>query len=420
MKQEVIQKAPEQVKKPTPNMTGIPTQMKLDFERRSGLSFDDVRVHYNSDKPAKIGALAYTQGTQVHVGPGQEKHLRHELGHVVQQKQGIVRPTIYFHGHAVNLEKHLETQANQPPSDTFSTTVDHEFRSVATDFDVIQGEWIKLSTETGSPDRFMWDRIESGVIWICEGYGGDALLSFISRDGRKRLHEGEKHEFAYWKKLSQGKQSEGSNKIIDFLFETGGGMNKQFFSNRSAKLAWIQPRERNPDAVTSERSAIDNLLNLSSGSDPNLGARISPYLKRIFTPQDMGGLPMIKMKRSAEDAEPVAAHNSGGWTENIVSIVSFKPKFAYRFWAKIVSGLSKLGGDTAKTEKLISGLNEIRGLIPQIAHKVGEIEIIVENDGSPFILDIAKEPNGTDAKQDVEAISEGIKRVIEHLGGTVK
>ena len=69
---------------------------------------------------------------------------------------------------------------------------------------------------------------------------------------------------------------------------------------------------------------------------------------------------------------------------------------------------------------MISGLNEIRGLIPQIAHKVGEIEIIVENDGSPFILDIAKEPNGTDAKQDVEAISEGIKRVIEHLGGTVK
>ena len=35
---------------------------------------------YNSDKPRKIGALAYTQGTQVHIGPGQERHLRHELG----------------------------------------------------------------------------------------------------------------------------------------------------------------------------------------------------------------------------------------------------------------------------------------------------------------------------------------------------
>ena len=69
MEQKVVQKAPEQAKKPMPNMTGIPTQMKLDFERRSGLSFDDVRVHYNSDKPRRIGALAYTLFRQVHIGP---------------------------------------------------------------------------------------------------------------------------------------------------------------------------------------------------------------------------------------------------------------------------------------------------------------------------------------------------------------
>ena len=98
MRQEVIQKAPEQTKKPTPNMTGIPTQMKLDFEQRSGLSFDDVRVHYNSDKPRRIGALAYTQIPQVHIGPGQERHLRHELGHVVQQKRGIVGPNYRLGG----------------------------------------------------------------------------------------------------------------------------------------------------------------------------------------------------------------------------------------------------------------------------------------------------------------------------------
>ena len=112
MRQEVIQKAPEQTKKPTPNMTGIPTQMKLDFEQRSGLSFDDVRVHYNSDKPRRIGALAYTQGNQVHIGPGQERHLRHELGHVVQQKQGIVRPTTWINGLPVNDSPELEHAAN--------------------------------------------------------------------------------------------------------------------------------------------------------------------------------------------------------------------------------------------------------------------------------------------------------------------
>lgn len=112
MRQEVIQKAPERAKKQTPNLTGIPTQMKLDFERRSGLSFDDVRVHYNSDKPRKIGALAYTQIPQVHIGPGQERHLRHELGHVVQQKQGIVRPTTWINGLPVNDSLELEKSAN--------------------------------------------------------------------------------------------------------------------------------------------------------------------------------------------------------------------------------------------------------------------------------------------------------------------
>lgn len=113
MRQEVIQKAPEQPKKQTPNLTGIPTQMKLDFERRSGLSFDDVRVHYNSDKPRKIGALAYTQGTQVHIGPGQERHLRHELGHVVQQKTSIVKPTKIIHNIPVNTDQNLEKHATQ-------------------------------------------------------------------------------------------------------------------------------------------------------------------------------------------------------------------------------------------------------------------------------------------------------------------
>ena len=45
---------------------------------------DDVRMHYNSDKPAAVQALAYTQGTDIHVAPGQEQHLPHEVWHVAQ------------------------------------------------------------------------------------------------------------------------------------------------------------------------------------------------------------------------------------------------------------------------------------------------------------------------------------------------
>lgn len=62
------------------NNTGILLQMKRQYEKLSGFSFDDVKVHYNSDKPVQLQALAYTQGNHVFIGPGQETHLSHELG----------------------------------------------------------------------------------------------------------------------------------------------------------------------------------------------------------------------------------------------------------------------------------------------------------------------------------------------------
>lgn len=123
MKEKVIQSAEKQPKQQGPNLTGIPTQMKLDFERRSGLSFDDVRVHYNSDKPTRIGALAYTQGTQVYMGPGQERHLGHELGHVIQQKSFRIPPTSWINGQPVNDSPALECQANILSS--FPCTISH-------------------------------------------------------------------------------------------------------------------------------------------------------------------------------------------------------------------------------------------------------------------------------------------------------
>lgn len=75
------------------NNTGLPDNLKSGVENLSGHSMDDVKVHYNSDKPATLQAHAYAQGTDIHVAPGQEKHLPHEAWHVVQQKQGRVQPT---------------------------------------------------------------------------------------------------------------------------------------------------------------------------------------------------------------------------------------------------------------------------------------------------------------------------------------
>ncbi|HEX3043268.1 MAG TPA: DUF4157 domain-containing protein [Bacillota bacterium] len=94
------------------NSTGMPDSLKTGMESLSGMDMSDVRVHYNSPKPMDVGALAYTQGTDIHVGPGQEKHLPHEAWHVVQQAQGQVRPTMQLKGVLVNDDAGLEREAD--------------------------------------------------------------------------------------------------------------------------------------------------------------------------------------------------------------------------------------------------------------------------------------------------------------------
>ena len=94
------------------NNTGLPDNLKSGIENLSGYSMDDVKVHYNSPKPTQMKALAYTQGTDIHVAPGQEKHLGHEAWHVVQQKQGRVQPTTQMKGVNINDNSALEHEAD--------------------------------------------------------------------------------------------------------------------------------------------------------------------------------------------------------------------------------------------------------------------------------------------------------------------
>jgi hypothetical protein len=95
------------------NKTGLPDNLKTGMENLSGLSLNDVKVHRNSDKPAQLHAHAYAQGTDIHLGARQEKHLPHEAWHVVQQKQGRVKPTMQMKGKVnVNDDAGLEKEAD--------------------------------------------------------------------------------------------------------------------------------------------------------------------------------------------------------------------------------------------------------------------------------------------------------------------
>lgn len=82
-------------------------------EKEQKVPMANVEIYTNSSKPADVGARAFAQGNKIYLGPGQEKHLSHEIGHVVQQKKGKVFPTGTVNGMPVNEDPKLEAEAEQ-------------------------------------------------------------------------------------------------------------------------------------------------------------------------------------------------------------------------------------------------------------------------------------------------------------------
>jgi hypothetical protein len=91
---------------------GLPAQLRSGVEALSGVSMDGVRVHRGSPAPAQVGAHAYAQGDEIHLAPGQERHLPHEAWHVAQQRQGRVRATTEVADAPVNDDAGLEREAD--------------------------------------------------------------------------------------------------------------------------------------------------------------------------------------------------------------------------------------------------------------------------------------------------------------------
>lgn len=111
IKEDVFVKNTRQNNRDRDKSTGIPVHMKHYIENQTGLSYDDVRIHYNSSRPSQFKALGYAQGNNVFLQQGQEKHLMHELCHVAQQKKGLVKPTSYIGKYAINDNIELEKEA---------------------------------------------------------------------------------------------------------------------------------------------------------------------------------------------------------------------------------------------------------------------------------------------------------------------
>lgn len=128
MEEEELQmkKSPFQLKKAntiqrqTGSGSAMPDGVQSQMEGAFGTSFSDVNIHTNSSSATDVGALAYTQGSDIHFAPGQynpsssagKELIGHELTHVVQQREGRVQPTTQAGGMPVNDDKGLESEAD--------------------------------------------------------------------------------------------------------------------------------------------------------------------------------------------------------------------------------------------------------------------------------------------------------------------
>ncbi|MFT3822772.1 MAG: DUF4157 domain-containing protein [Chitinophagaceae bacterium] len=171
------------------NKTGMPDGLKAGIENLSGYSMDDVKVHYHSGKPAQLQAHAYAQGTDIHIAPGQEKHLPHEAWHVVQQKQGRVRPTIQLKANLdinddANLENEADVMGKQAVVHNTTSVINLKEVKVNNATNPLQAKWYVLEDLLDLKGVYLYQNDETGLVYDPETF---MLYHVSDRKGGKQL-----------------------------------------------------------------------------------------------------------------------------------------------------------------------------------------------------------------------------------------
>jgi hypothetical protein len=98
----------------------LPGALQAQMNAAFDFDFSAVQVHQGPEA-ARLGAEAFTAGTDVHFAPGRyqpdsaagQSLIGHELAHVVQQSEGRVAATTQFRGRAGNDDDGLEAEADR-------------------------------------------------------------------------------------------------------------------------------------------------------------------------------------------------------------------------------------------------------------------------------------------------------------------
>lgn len=180
------------------NNTGLPQNLKSGVENLSGFSLDDVKVHYNSSQPAQLQANAFAQGSDIHIGPGQEKHLPHEAWHVVQQKEGRVQPTRQLKAFKINDDAGLEKEADVMGAKASNQSIEQAGQKIQqkhVDIGTIQGNFFEdtatLGIDEDGDDRNGVEKaMEKGPMEAITGSVdavGDSSMNLMKRLGKDKL-----------------------------------------------------------------------------------------------------------------------------------------------------------------------------------------------------------------------------------------
>lgn len=105
------------------NNKDLPEDLITGIESLSGISMDDVKVHYNADRPKKIKAETCTP---IHLQEEVKEIHPKEKWHLIQQKQGRVQP---IGGKdqkpMINEEENLEKEADTLGAKAFRKKPSH-------------------------------------------------------------------------------------------------------------------------------------------------------------------------------------------------------------------------------------------------------------------------------------------------------
>ena len=147
----------------------LPAAMVDGIARLSGFDVSATRIRRRSDAPGRIGARAFTFGTEVHLGPGHEDRLAHEAWHVVQQSQGRAqrKSVVGVGGVGINVDPSLEREADTmgaQATETAAPAGTADARPASVGEPVLQGDFL----------TWAWNTLSGAAGYVAGAFGGGA------------------------------------------------------------------------------------------------------------------------------------------------------------------------------------------------------------------------------------------------------